>query len=278
MQSPAFEARPASTVCTCVTWLSPAELAVGCGNGFAAVWNITSSYEPEPFPFLYRPLHTTYILSITSAYPAHPHIIATVAMDGETRMCSLLDPENEMVTTVRMRAAAPYITYSPVLQCFVAGDENEFGRMIPIRRFFTITNIIRLTSNVSAMAPASTWHPCALFGSAGGEVAGTNPFRRVLQNKEQIWQQNWFTHEWIPNSGSESVGISRFFDGFGAENQKLAKYHTTDAKPLSGMGTSTTYEEGTHVTALGWNPNRSCAGWASAALGCGLVRVEDLAI
>ncbi|KAJ5338517.1 hypothetical protein N7452_005245 [Penicillium brevicompactum] len=278
MQSAAFEARPPSTVSTCVTWLSPTEILVGCGNGFVTVWNITTPYVPEPLPLLHRPVHSTYILSITSAYPVSPHIIATVSMDGETRMCSLVDPESETTSTVRARAAAPYITYSPVLQCFVAGDENEFGRMIPIRRFFTTTNIARLSSNLSAMAPASPWHPCALFGSVGGEVAGTNPFRRVLYNKEQIWQQTWFTHEWIPSLDSNSLGMSRFYDGFRAENQKLAKYHTTETKPLSGMGTSTTYDEGTHVTALGWNPNRPCAGWASAALGCGLVRVEDLAI
>ncbi|CAG7918456.1 unnamed protein product [Penicillium olsonii] len=278
IQSAAFEARPPATVSTCVTWLSSSELLVGCANGFIAVWNITSPRVPESLPFLYRPVHSTYILSITCAYPTNPHIVATVGMDGETRMCSLVDPESEMTSTVRMRAAAPYITYSPILQCFVAGDENEFGRMLPIRRFFTTTNIARLSSNLSAMAPASSWHPCALFGSSGGEVAGTNPFRRVLYNKEQILQQTWFQHEWVPSSEPDSIGMSRFFDGFRADNQKLAKYHTTETKPMTGMGTSTTYDEGTHVTALGWNPNHPCAGWASAALGCGLVRVEDLSI
>ncbi|CAG8948503.1 unnamed protein product [Penicillium salamii] len=278
IKSASFEARPPATVCSCVAWLSPTEVLVGCANGFIAVWSLTSSHAPEPLPVLYRPVHSTYILSITCAYPTNPQIVATVAMDGETKMCSLVDPETETTSTVRMRAAAPYITWSPVLQCFVAGDENEFGRMLPIRRFFTTTNIARFSSNLSAMAPASPWHPCALFGSSGGEVGGTNPFRRVLYNKEQILQQTWFTHEWIPSSKSDSVGMSRFFDGFRAENQKLAKYHTTETKPVSGMGTSTTYDEGTHVTALGWNPNRPCAGWASAALGCGLVRVEDLSI
>ncbi|KAJ5382672.1 hypothetical protein N7517_000583 [Penicillium concentricum] len=277
IESPAFEARPPSTVCTCVTWLSPSDLAVGCGNGFVAIWNIEPSAS-EPLPYFYHPIHATYILNITSAYPVHPQLIITVSMDGETRMWSALDPTREMTSTGRMRGASPHISYSPICQSVVGGDENEFARIIPIRRFFTTTTIARLSSTVSAMAQCSNYHPCALFGSAAGEVVGTNPFRRVVYNKEQIWQQIWFTHEWIPTSKTDTMGTSRFYDGYRAENQKLATYKLYETNPVSGMGTSTIYEENTHVTALGWNPNRSCAAWASAALGCGLVRVEDLAV
>ncbi|OQE40905.1 hypothetical protein PENCOP_c005G04907 [Penicillium coprophilum] len=278
IKSPAFEARPASTVCTCVTWLSPTDLVVGCGNGFVAIWNIEPTSGSEPLPYFYRPIHATYILNITSAYPVHPQLIVTVSMDGETRMWSALDPIREMTSTGRMRGASPHISYSPICQSVVGGDENEFARIIPIRRFFTTTTIARLSSIVSAMAQCSTHHPCALFGSAAGEVVGTNPFRRVVYNKEQIWQQIWFTHEWIPTSKTDTLGISRFLDGYRAENQKLATHKLYETNPVSGMGTSTVYEENTHVTALGWNPNRHCAAWASAALGCGLVRVEDLAV
>ncbi|KAJ5228245.1 hypothetical protein N7489_008953 [Penicillium chrysogenum] len=278
IESPAFEARPPSTVCTCVTWLSPSDLAVGCGNGFVAIWNIEPSSASEPLPYFYRPLHATYVLDITSAYPAHPQLVITISMDGETRMWSVLDPTSEMASTGRMRGASPFISYSPICQSVVAGDENEFARVIPIRRFFTTTTIARLSSTISAMAQCSNHHPCALFGSAAGEVVGTNPFRRVVYNKEQIWQQIWFTHEWIPTSKTDTMGTSRFHDGYRAENQKVAKNKLFETNPVNGMGTSTIFEENSHVTALGWNPNRSCAAWASAALGCGLVRVEDLAI
>lgn len=50
-----------------------------------------------------------------------------------------------------------------------------------------------------------------------------------------------------------------------------------EPRPM-GLSLTTIHEEGTHVTALAWNPNRLCAAWASAALGCGLLRVEDLAM
>ncbi|OQE05821.1 hypothetical protein PENVUL_c021G04429 [Penicillium vulpinum] len=267
IKSPAFEARPPSTVCTCVSWLSPSDLVVGCGNGFVAVWNIGPSSAPDPPPYFYRPIHATYILDITSAYPVHPQLIITVSMDGETRMWSVLDSTGEMASTGRMRSASPHIGYSPICQSVVAGDENEFARIIPVRRFFTTTTIARLSSTITAMAQCSIHHPCALFGSSAGEVVGTNPFRRVVYNKEQIWQQIWFTHEWIPTSKTNTMGTSRFYDGYRAENQKLAKYKQYETNPIGGMGTSTVYEENTHVTALGWNPNRPCAAWASAALG-----------
>ncbi|KGO77888.1 hypothetical protein PITC_060690 [Penicillium italicum] len=278
IKSPAFEAKPPSTICTCVTWLSPSDLVVGCGNGFVAIWNIEPSPASEPTPYFYRPIHATYILNITSAYPVHPQLIITISMDGETRMWSVLDPTSEMTSTGRMRGASPYISYSPICQSVIAGDENEFARIIPLRRFFTTTTIARLSGTISAMAQCSNHHPCALFGSTAGEVVGTNPFRRIVYNKEQIWQQIWFTHEWVPTSKMGTVGTSRFHDGFRAENQKLATYKLFETNPVNGMGTSTIFEENTHVTALGWNPNRACAAWASAALGCGLVRVEDLAI
>ncbi|KXG48948.1 uncharacterized protein PGRI_028180 [Penicillium griseofulvum] len=267
IKSPAFEARPPATVCTCVTWLSPSDVVVGCGNGFVAIWNIEPSFTSEPLPYSYRPIHATYILDITSAYPAHPQLIITVSMDGETKMWSAIDPTREITSTGRVRGASPHLSFSPICQSVVGGDENEFARILPIRRFFTTTTIARLSSNVSAMAQCSNHHPCALFGSAAGEVVGTNPFRRVVYNKEQIWQQIWFTHEWIPTSKMDTVGTSRFYDGYRAENQKLATSKLYETNPVSGMGTSTIYEENTHVTALGWNPNRPCAAWASAALG-----------
>ncbi|KAJ5257643.1 hypothetical protein N7524_009199 [Penicillium chrysogenum] len=261
IESPAFEARPPSTVCTCVTWLSPSDLAVGCGNGFVAIWNIEPSSASEPLPYFYRPLHATYVLDITSAYPAHPQLVITISMDGETRMWSVLDPTSEMASTGRMRGAPPSSAILP-----------SASPLLPAMK----TN--SLASTISAMAQCSNHHPCALFGSAAGEVVGTNPFRRVVYNKEQIWQQIWFTHEWIPTSKTDTMGTSRFHDGYRAENQKVAKNKLFETNPVNGMGTSTIFEENSHVTALGWNPNRSCAAWASAALGCGLVRVEDLAI
>jgi transcription factor C subunit 6 len=97
-----------------------------------------------------------------------------------------------------------------------------------------------------------------------------------------VWQQTWFTHEWIPGGGQtengngghphaiKGRGVSRFYDGFKAEIPNTSKLGAT-----LEIGV---FEEATAITALAWNPNKGFAGWASAGMGSGLIRVEDLSI
>ncbi|KAL4928396.1 transcription factor TFIIIC subunit TFC6 [Aspergillus undulatus] len=282
---PVFEAKPPSTVCTCVAWLSSSDISVGCANGFVAVWSIappSNRPQPEPanLPYLYHPVHSTYILNISPAYPTHAHLVATTSMDGETRLSSVLDWNKDVVDTTRMRVGSPHLAYSPWLHSFVSSDENDFVRLLTVRRFFTTISIARLQSTISALAPCSPCHPSILFGSTGGSVIATNPLRRLLHSKEKQWQQTWFTHTWARgnDSNSNASGTSRFYDGFRADSISLMRNMTGDRKMVNGTLMVTIYEEETHVTALAWNSNQSCAGWAAAGLGCGLLRVEDLAL
>ncbi|KAL4915324.1 hypothetical protein BDW62DRAFT_126132 [Aspergillus aurantiobrunneus] len=280
-----FEAKPPSTICTCVAWLSPSDIAVGCANGFVAVWSIappsqpqSETTQPDPLPYFYHPIHSTYVLNISPAYPTHPHLVATTSMDGETRLWSLVDHEKDMVETNRMRVGSPYLTYSPWLHSFISSDENDFVRLLTVRRFFTTLAVARLPSTVSALATCSPWHPSVLFGCTGGSVIATNPLRRLLHSKEKQWQQTWFSHTWARGDDSSRCGTSRFYDGYRPESISLLRNMTGDRKMVNATMVVTIYEEETHVTALSWNPNQSCAGWAAAGLGCGLLRVEDLAL
>ncbi|BCS22684.1 transcription factor TFIIIC subunit TFC6 [Aspergillus puulaauensis] len=284
--APVFEAKPLSTICTCVVWLSPSDIAVGCANGFVAIWSIASpSVQPQteamhadPLPYFYHPIHSTYVLNISSAYPTHAHLVATTSMDGETRLWSVADHEKDAVETTRMRVGSPHLTYSPWLQSFLSSDENDFVRMLTLRRFFATLAVARLPSTLSALATCSSWHPSVLFGSTGGSVIATNPLRRLLHSKEKQWQQTWFSHTWVRGNESSSPGTSRFYDGYRAESISLLRNMTGDRKMINSTMIVTIYEEETHITALSWNPNQSCAGWAAAGLGCGLLRVEDLAL
>lgn len=194
-------------------------------------------------------------------------------------MTSLLDCQKDKVESNRMRIASPYISYSPFMQAFISSDENDFARLLAVRRFFTSTAAARIPSTVSAMAPCSFWHPSALLGCTEGTVIATNAVRKLVHAKEKQWQQTWFTHEWAAH-GQEtgSSGVSRFQDGFPVEIISLLRNMMGDRKLVNGTAMITIFEEGTHITALAWNPNQPCAGWASAGMGCGLVRVEDLAL
>lgn len=109
-------------------------------------------------------------------------------------------------------------------------------------------------------------------------MIATNPLRRLLHSKEKQWQQTWFSHTWVRGNESSSSGTSRFYDGYRAESISLLRNMTGDRKMINSTMIVTIYEEETHVTALSWNPNQSCAGWAAAGLGCGLLRIEDLAL
>lgn len=251
---------------------------MGCSDGFVAIWSILPTSDPEPIPYFYKPIHASYVLGITSAYPTNPHLIATASIDGETRLWSMINPESENTTPVRQRQAPGHLSYSPILQAVASYDENDFGRLMPIHRFFATHSAGRMPSSVISLAPCNPFHPSLLYGTAGGEVVATNPFRRLLYSKEQHWQQTWFSHDWAPGIETDSSGASRFYDGFKAETQSLARNLSGDKRPQLGSALSTIHDERTHVTALGWNPNRATAGWACAGLGCGLLRVEDLAI
>ncbi|KAL5338703.1 hypothetical protein BJX70DRAFT_191584 [Aspergillus crustosus] len=285
VDNPLFEAKPLSTVCTCVTWLSASDIAVGCANGFVAVYSIAPpTTEPRsegqfsPSPYFYHPVHSTYVLNIASAYPTHAHVIATTSMDGESRLSSLIDYEKDKVDTNRMRVGSPHLSYSPWLHSFVSSDDNDFVRLLTVRRFFSTLAAARLPSTVSALAPSSPWHPSILLGCTGGTVIATNPLRRLLHSKEKQWQQAWFSHTWARGADSDGPGSSRFYDGYRAESISLLRNMTGDRKLINGTMVVTIFEEETHITALSWNPNQSCAGWAAAGLGCGLIRVEDLAL
>lgn len=200
-------------------------------------------------------------------------------MDGQTRLTSILDPQKDVVETVRMRMGSMQMSYSPVLQAFFSNDENDFVRLLALRRFYSTITVARLPSTVFTLAPCSFWHPSALVGCTGGTVIAVNALRRLLHSREKNWHLSWFTHEWVRNKEENGVGVSRFFDGHRAESVSLMRSMVTDRRKLvNGALIVTIYEEKTHITALAWNPNRQCAGWASAGMGCGLVRVEDLAI
>lgn len=124
--------------------------------------------QADPLPYFYHPIHSTYVLNISSAYPTHAHLVATTSMDGETRLWSIADHEKDAVETTRMRVGSPHLTYSPWLQSFLSSDENDFVRMLTLRRFFATLAVARLPSTLSALATCSSWHPSVLFGSTGG--------------------------------------------------------------------------------------------------------------
>ncbi|KAL8652446.1 MAG: hypothetical protein Q9210_002673, partial [Variospora velana] len=178
--SAAFSAKPPSTLCTSVTWLSPTELAVGCANGYLAIWSIyppppassphtcslaTSSSSPSPL--LYYPLHPSYILSLSTAYPIAPHLLATSSAAGHLRLTSLRSPRTDYVLSPRMRHVPSQIHFSEPCHAFLTADDNESIKAWPLRRFFSPVNVARIPSAGLCLATGN-FHASVLAGCADG--------------------------------------------------------------------------------------------------------------
>ena len=316
----AFEARPPETLCTCVAWLSPTDIAVGCANGYLAVWNIfpqnpmsvqdtslhttrrskvTSDRQSKrptiltPRPYLYIPIHHTYILAITSAYPPFPQFLCTSSASGHTRLTDICSPTSDSVFMPHMRIGPSFLAYSTHLNCFLTNSEDRnFVRAWPLRRFWTYIGLAKAEPELLSIGPAPL-HSTILFGYADGTLLAVNPLRRYMgtfqrggQPQHTIWKQEWARSTQTGQEGqSRKGGISRFTEGYKVENlvlrpeyERTVKGHKASFQSNDVATFSTIYEEKSAIRAISWNPNLDYGGWVATGLGSGLVRVEDLAI
>ncbi|KAI9884451.1 MAG: hypothetical protein M1823_003776 [Watsoniomyces obsoletus] len=302
----AFESCPPDTVCTSLDWISPSEILVGCANGFIAVWDISESLcelhpnphsAPQPIsnprPYLYFPLHPTYILSVISCSPSRPQLISTSGMDGYVRLTDLRSPVVDNVVSGRTRLGTSSMAWSDHIQSVLCTEENNTVRSLSLRHFHTSTAIARLRGQVSCIAPGVT-HSSVMVGGFDGAVELMNPMRRFFIHKEPTTQLKWFLHEWRPGSAAAAPavadggennerrkdnGICRISEGFKIHTPPLPR-DTQSAKErlLDGTLSATIYEEKSAVINVAWCPSVRFGGWAAAGMGSGLVRIEDLAM
>ena len=328
-QGSAFASKPPDSVCACLAWISTTSIAAGCANGRVAIWNIATSIleakcdvtqhnstdpsqsqkaagdPPNAIPYFYHPLHSSYILSICSAYPLYPHFLFTTSIDGYTRMTDIRSPHIDSVTTTRNRTASIAISYCPQIQSAMTSEDNDLIRALPLRHFYQSHYLARTGGTVLSLG-AGKAHATLLVGDADGIALITNPMRKMMGTRQLgQWQQTWFRHEWVPTKkrplpemppeyesdgmdidgelGSSNTepefdvreGVSRITEGYKMESIQMGKH---DKKGKSGLVYSTIFEDESGVTCVVWNPNVKCGGWAAAGMGSGLVRVEDLAI
>lgn len=326
----AFEARPPDTLCTCVTWLSPTNIAVGCANGYLALWDIfprkpvvylhrpaprpfelseaealesmqrtnssntsINAASPVPRPYLYMPIHHSYILAVANAYPPYPHFLCTSSISGHTRLTDIRSPISDSVFAPHTRFGPSSIVYSAHMNCFLTTHEDgKFIHAWPLRRFWAYVGLARGESELLSLC-TSAFHPTILGGYADGTLLAFNPLRRYLgekvrqgQPQQKVWKHEWARTTQIGEyDPARREGISRITEGYKIDIAALAPEHDrrtrVSRKPASGEDNapiSTIYEEESGVRVVSWNPNLEWGGWAASGMGNGLVRVEDLAI
>jgi transcription factor C subunit 6 len=265
--TPAFECILPDDIITCIAWISDMAVVVGCASGYIAAWELIDDGTPL-VPYLYMPIHQTYITALTTCYPSFPHHIVTCSMDGYSRLTSLPSPEADTVPNNRSRIAPCAITYIDAIQAAVSIEEGTWVKFFPVRRFFSSTTVCKHNGIVRALA-GSPLHTFTLSGGTEGEAAFSNPSRRVFHGKIKNYMQVWFQVEY-----SESTDTLRMTEGFKLEECEGKAKTDGNGKQLL----TTVYPEQIGISAACWNTNLAFGGWAAAGLSCGLVRMEDVAI
>jgi transcription factor C subunit 6 len=296
VKNAAFESHAPDTLFTRLDWLSSTRIAGGCANGCVAVFDLAKcSTTGSNRPIIYSSIASGYILSIASCYPSHQNLLLTTSTDGYPRLTDLNQPDPSTATgTVqapRSRSTQDIAVWSDFCQNALVMDDNFALKGLPLRRFFTTISLGRARSVGTALA-TSPCHPFVLFGTAHGEVTGSNPMRRIIQPKILPLLQTWFQHEWRRPTEAEIAGdetgpynigphgLSRFIEGQrieqGQRTYREGTMQNSDDRE-HGLHFHTVHEEATAVSALAWNPNKNYGAWAAAGLADGLVRVENLA-
>jgi len=201
----ALTCHPPHTLCTTVTWLSATGIAAGCANGCVGIWHLpTALHDPTPnaLSTLFSPIQTGYILSLTSCYPSRPQILLASSTSGHITMTdlSLVTPTTgfDPSTTIpgpRSRFGKPVLAWHDFGQMVLMTDDNYTLQGAALRRFHRQIRLTRYGAACVVLA-TSPVHPFVMAGTLAGETVGTNPLRRVFNNKSEIWNQVWFAHEW----------------------------------------------------------------------------------
>ena len=299
----AFQARPPGTVCTSVAWASSTLIVAGCANGYIAIWDLERHFAtPVPpanaVPEFYHHLHATYIISVTTCYPSHPHLIASSSMDGFMRVTDIRDPTSDVVSSVRSRSPLSSLQWLDNCLCFIGTDDACMLKGMHLRLVEHYVSIIKFSSTIVSVS-SSPVHSCVLVGSADGTVGTTGAVRRLFMERKQLYyRQVWFKNEWRrprPTSDQHSSdaaqdtaggldfanGLSRIVTGFKLENMRDTSTNPprrilNGTRAREEKASVTIYERESAITNVAWNPNLQAGGWAAATTGAGLLLVEDL--
>ncbi|KAI5798951.1 hypothetical protein EDC01DRAFT_787252 [Geopyxis carbonaria] len=252
-------------VVTTLSWASATTLVAGTASGSIAAWDLAAPEHADPY--LYLPVHHTYITQLATCYPSFPHTVVSSSMDGYCRATSLLDPAADVVPNNRSRIASAAIAWIDALQAAVSCEESTWVKFFPLRRFFSSTTVCKHHGVVRCIA-GSVAHTLLLTGGTEGEAVFSNPTRRVFHGKIKNYQQTWFLLEYAAHTR-----MFRMTEGFRLEECE----HKTKNNNKSSQIYSAVYPVEVGITGVCWNPNVRYGGWATAAASCGLVRVEDVA-
>ncbi|KAK9375433.1 uncharacterized protein V1513DRAFT_442928 [Lipomyces chichibuensis] len=283
IDAPAKEITLPGMSITCVTWMTPHVVAVGCTNGFLATFDLSvvdeldddddDDDQPPPInvhasPVFCSPVHQSAILTLESAAPNYPHILTTTSADGYTRTLDTRDPRSSRAAAYRTKGYSSATTYVPSLNALITVEDSILTKITPILNL--LTDIIFTRHEASVMCIASgKCHPFTATGGADGVVTVGNPIARSLVGKKLTYK-DWPQTRLFKLEYSELERKFRFVEGY--------KVDVIGFNGKGGKGGYLIYPETVCVTSLSWNWRKETGGWIASGFANGLVRIENFCV
>ncbi|KAN0062876.1 hypothetical protein ACQY0O_004697 [Thecaphora frezii] len=268
-----------STAITCFDWAGGEDLAVGCANGYVAVFAVGAALRSgatSVWPHYYVHTHACAVTSVSwfmappidvdgTQHPDRsPHLLFSVSPDGNYTLSNTLD--GTVRTSEHQRHVHTLSAFCPFSLNFL-NENGECNTTLFSMRPDEVgrqKGIASLAARVTAMA-ASAFHPSVALGSAAGEVKLTNAFRASRRSgnvKGHSVRAQTPLYRLITN---RKTGHLKMLDNFVVEatSSMEDRYHKSPSLPPE-----------VQITSARWNPNQGRALFLATGMGCGLVRLD----
>ncbi|KAK8126395.1 uncharacterized protein PG998_002154 [Apiospora kogelbergensis] len=182
---------------SCFTWINTNRIATGLTDGSVVVWSIF------PCRILQRhPIHSSPVMDISSSYPSHPFVIASLPVGGVATITDLNKPNGEMVYNPNL-----IIDFQPNLLAWCEHMRGFVGvwpsafpasgciSFMAARIFPQARLVLSLDGQPTCLAVGSC-HPYVLVGSSDGSLWIVNIFRKVTFYRKASHKLKLFQHEY----------------------------------------------------------------------------------
>ncbi|EPQ27189.1 uncharacterized protein PFL1_05112 [Pseudozyma flocculosa PF-1] len=269
-----------STAVTALDWAGGERLAVGCANGYIAVYAIGDALRSGNTTGL-RPMYyaSTHACAITSlswfmAPPidadgmldvlAPPHLIFSVGLDGNVTLSDMLS--GSVAVSEHQRHVHGCSAFMPFLQNLANENGESAAAMFGMRpdEAGRQRGIAAVATRVTALG-TSAYHPVVAVGSAAGEVKLSNALRASRRSGNVKGHTVRAQTPLYRLATNRKTGELKMHDNLVVEA-------TTTKEDRQDKAYSSPPEIG--ITAACWNPNIGRALFLATGTGCGLVRLD----
>ncbi|GJN90616.1 hypothetical protein Rhopal_003628-T1 [Rhodotorula paludigena] len=295
--SPALRLRLPDTTCFSVAWGSHEVLAVGCMNGYIAVWRVGAALRagkaPErPLrPTHYYPTHAGLIRALVFVatpppslldreqhdFDAPPTGLLSAGYDGSTILSDLRDPSGNCTVLAHDRGPFCTVDFSPATGLAYSHDQEDRAKGFGLKPTY-LGNESRISvhrGHIWSVA-CSTHHPFVLSTSSDGSAMFTSGIRSMRKRRVR----GHFCHKLFRLEYERETGEVRMWDNLDVEFRQALDPGNPYGKSKPAAAISSATETSTSawpleqaVTAGAWHPalNRAPLCATGTALGIGRV-------